>query len=63
MKQKNFDSSFNCRLPTALLVHAKEVANMQGVGIAAFTRQALRRNIKWVRETERRLFNSEESTP
>ena len=63
MKQKNFDSSFNCRLPTALLAHAKEVANMQGVGIAAFTRQALRRNIEWVRSTENRLFGTKDPSP
>jgi hypothetical protein len=46
-KLKHYDSAMNLRMPTALLVHAREIANREGLGLAAFTRQSIQRNIRW----------------
>jgi hypothetical protein len=46
-KLKNYDSAMNLRMPTALLAHAREIARREGLGLAAFARQSIQRNIRW----------------
>jgi hypothetical protein len=46
-KLKNYDSALNLRIPTALLAHAREIAHREGLGLAAFARQSIQRNISW----------------
>jgi len=41
--QNDRQSTF--RMPTNLILHAREVARYQGMGLSSFVRQAIRRNI------------------
>ena len=42
---QQYDKLATFRMPSNLLVHAREIAKHQGMGLSTFVRQAMRRNI------------------